>query len=72
MRDRKSDAHRKVANAKKGEVVHHRDDNKDNNAPGNLEKMTARAHNKHTASQTRNHRRLVAALNMPAKKEKLY
>lgn len=72
MRDRKSDAHRKIANAGPNEVVHHKDDNKDNNAPGNLEKMTARQHNKHTASQSKHLRRLKAALNMPAKKEKLY
>lgn len=72
MRDRKSDQHRKIANARPGEVVHHKDDNKDNNAPGNLEKMSDRQHNKHTASQTKHLRRLKKALNMPARKEKLY
>jgi hypothetical protein len=73
MRDRKSDAHRKIANARPGEVVHHKDDNKENNDPRNLDKsMTARQHNKHTASQSKRLRSLKAALNMPARKEKLY
>lgn len=73
MRDRKSDIHRTIAGAKRGEVVHHRDDNKENNAPGNLDKsMSAREHNKHTASQSTHLRKLKAALNMPARKEKLY
>ena len=72
MRDRKSDTHRKVANAQPGEDVHHVDGNKDNNAPINLEKKSHRAHSKQTASEPRVIRRLKRALTMPARKEKLY
>lgn len=72
MRDRKSDAHMKVVPAGPGMVRHHKDDNKDNNAAGNLEVMTKREHDIHTGSQTRHLRKLKRALSMPARKEKLY
>lgn len=72
MRDRKSDTHRKIANARPGENVHHKDGNKENNAPGNLEKMSHSAHSRVTASEPRVLRRLKRALTMPARKEKLY
>ena len=72
MRDRKSDIHRKVANAQPGEDVHHKDGNKDNNAPINLEKMPHAAHSRLTAREPRVVRHLKRALAMPARKEKLY
>jgi len=72
MRDRKSDRHRKVANARPGEDVHHVDGNKDNNDPINLEKMSHAAHSKRTANEPSSVRRLKRALTMPARKEKLY
>ena len=72
MRDRKSDAHRKVANARPGEDIHHKDGNKDNNAPGNLERLSHSSHSRTTASEKPHVRRLKRALNMPARKEKLY
>jgi hypothetical protein len=72
MRDRKSDAHRKIANARPGEDVHHTDSNKENNAPGNLEKLSHSAHSKKTAGEPRVLRRLKRALTMPARKERLY
>ena len=71
MRDRKSDAHMKIP-VQPGNVRHHKDENKDNNAPANLEEKSRSQH-------TRDHNRtpsvvkkLQKALNMPARKEKLY
>ena len=77
MRDRPSDTHRRVA-AKtaggalpKGVDVHHKDDNKANNAGANLEVMPHGAHSSHT-SKSAGLRKLRHALSMEARKEKLY
>ena len=72
MRDRKSDKHRKIANARPGEDVHHIDGNKENNAQGNLEKKSHSAHSKQTAGEAPRLRALKRTLTMPARKEKLY
>jgi hypothetical protein len=71
MRDRKSDKHRKIHPAPPGHDVHHKDGNKDNNDPMNLEDMPHAQHSKRTAGE-RHLRKLQRALNMPARKEKLY
>jgi len=75
MRDRKTDAHRAAGERKAGrklgpnEIVHHKDENKDNNAPDNLV-LVDRA--QHTAShnRARSLSRLRRALRVVAGKEK--
>jgi hypothetical protein len=72
MRDRKSDQHRKVSHAQPGEDVHHKDGNKENNDPMNLEKMSHRSHSRTTAREGKHVRALKRSLTMIARKEKLY
>jgi len=72
MRDRKSDKHRKVHPAPPGHDVHHKDDNKENNDPMNLEDKPHAEHSKQTARERGTLKRLRRALSMPARKEKLY
>lgn len=77
MRDRKSDAHRKIAEQKVGrklgpnEVVDHLDEDKDNNAPLNLD---VKGRGKHTAAhnRTRPLSKLRASLRMVNRGQKLY
>ena len=77
MRDRKSDAHRKVAEAKVGrrlrtnEVVHHKDEDKNNNVDTNLE---VEGRGAHTAAhnRTRHVSKLRSSLRMVREKRKLY
>lgn len=77
MRDRKSDAHRAIAEKKVGrtlgpnEVVDHLDENKDNNAPGNLHPSARGAHTtKHNLG--RKVSALRASLRMHFEGRKLY
>lgn len=73
MRDRPNDQHRSNANAQPGEVIHHKDEDKSNNAPGNLEKMPAAQHNAITAkSRGSKLTRLRSALRMHKERRKLY
>lgn len=57
MRDRPNDTHRKVAAAAAGrtlkanEVVHHKDEDKRNNTPGNLRIMQRSEHSKAHAKE---------------------
>lgn len=77
MRDRKSDVHRKIASNKVGrklapnEVVDHLDEDKDNNAPGNLNPTERGAH---TAKHNRGRKvsALRASLRMHKEGRKLY
>lgn len=77
MRDRKSDAHRNVAAKKIGrklapnEVVDHKDEDKENNAPNNL---AIKSRSEHTVehNKTRHVSRLRKALAMQRKGHKLY
>lgn len=77
MRDRKSDAHRQIASRAagrkltKGEVVHHLNEDKDDNRKENL---AIQPHSKHTAThnRTRHVSRLRKALAMVKKGERLY
>lgn len=71
MRDRKSDAHMKVLKVGPGQVRHHKDENKDNNAPSNLE---PKDRGKHTAEHNKQRplSRLRKALTMHQRGEKLY
>ena len=71
MRDRKSDAHRKVHPAPPGHDVHHKDGNKENNDPMNLEDKPHAEHSKQTGRE-HHLRKLQRALSMPARKERLY
>lgn len=74
MRDRPSDtAHRRVLEATLGrpltpdEITHHRDEDKTNNTPANLEAQTRAAHTA-AHNKTRNLSKLRAALHKNAKK----
>lgn len=77
MRDRKSDAHRAIAENKVGrklgpnEVVDHLDENKANNAPANLDLKQRGAH---TAQHNRGRglSKLRAALRMHQEGKKIY
>lgn len=77
MRDRKSDAHRKVAANKVGrklapsEVVHHKDEDKTNNADSNLD---VKLRGQHTAEHNRGRKvsALRASLRMHREGKKLY
>lgn len=71
MRDRKSDAHMKVVPAGPGMIRHHKDEDKENNAPGNLE---VEPRGKHTAdhNRARGLSKLRKALTMQKRGEKLY
>lgn len=75
MRDRPSDTHRRVArrsglDTTPGRDIHHKDDDKTNNAPSNLESLS---HAAHTVITNRRRRvsRLKRALTLP-KKDGLY
>jgi hypothetical protein len=79
MRDRKSDNHRKVAEAKLGRKVKpghdidHLDENKDNNAPANLAEKPHGLHSSTTNSKGRKSlRALQSALQMTRKGIKSY
>lgn len=77
MRDRKSDAHRAIAEKKVGrklapnEVVDHQDEDKANNAPTNLSVVPRGAH---TAAHNRGRKvsKLRASLRMHKEGRKLY
>lgn len=77
MRDRKSDAHRKVAENKIGrklapnEVVDHLDEDKANNVPANLD---VKARGKHTTQHNKGRgvSKLRASLRMHQEGKKLY
>jgi hypothetical protein len=77
MRDRKSDAHRGIAEKKIGrplgpdEVVDHLDEDKANNTPGNLD---IKARGKHTAHHNRGRKmsKLRDSLRMHKEGRKLY
>lgn len=77
MRDRKSDAHRKIAEQKVGrklgpnEVVDHRDEDKANNAPGNLDVKVRGAHTAQH-NKSRGLSKLRASLRMHREGKKLY
>lgn len=78
MRDRKSDtAHRQVAEAKLGrklrpnEVVDHADEDKRNNAPGNLSAQDRGVHTAHH-NRTRQLGKLRASLRMVKEGKRLY
>lgn len=71
MRDRKSDQHRVIHPAPPGNDVHHKDGNKDNMDPMNLEDKPHAAHSAQTQKE-KGLRKLQRALSMPARKEKLY
>lgn len=79
MRDRKTDAHRKAAERKlgrrlkPGEDVHHKDENKANNAEDNLEPLSHGAHAAVTnRSRATGLHKLRKALTMHERGEKLY
>jgi hypothetical protein len=78
-RDRKSDSHRKVAEAKLGRKIRpghdvdHLNENKDDNSPANLVEVPHGAHSKLTQSPGRKSlRQLQKALAMVRKGEKSY
>ncbi len=78
-RDRKSDTHRRVAEAKigrklrPGEDVDHLNENKDDNSPGNLHVKTHSAHSAVTGTKERGTlRKLQGALAMVRKGRKSY
>mgnify|MGYP001619169867 CR=1 FL=1 len=78
MRDRKNDtAHRNAAEIKLGrklldtEVVDHLDENKENNAPINLD-VKSRSQHTATHNRTRPLSKLRASLRMANRGEKLY
>lgn len=71
MRDRKSDAHTKVLKVAPNEVRHHKDENKENNAPDNLEPKDRGAHTAEH-NRARGLSRLRKALTMQKRGEKLY
>jgi hypothetical protein len=79
MRDRKSDRHRKAAELKLGRPIKpghdidHRNENKEDNNPANLQELPHGEHSSLTGSKERRTlRQLQKSLAMPAKKEKLY
>lgn len=71
MRDRPSDAHTKVKAAGPGEILHHKDEDKTNNASSNLE---VKDRGEHTADHNRARKlsKLRKALTMHQRGEKLY
>lgn len=77
MRDRKSDKHRAIAEQKVGrklgpnEIVHHADEDKDNNAPLNLD-VEGRSHHTAAHNRARPLSKLRASLRMVKRGEKLY
>jgi N-acetylglucosamine-6-phosphate deacetylase len=77
MRDRPSDTHRRIAQKEAGRKlasssdVHHKDGNKANNTPGNLDVQPHGAHSAET-NKTRSVNKLRKALTMHQRGEKLY
>ncbi len=78
MRDRKSDSKHRVAaetklgrKLKPGEVVDHLDENKDNNAPANLD-VKGRGEHTTAHNQARGLSKLRASLRMAHRGQKLY
>lgn len=77
MRDRPTDVHRVVAQRKVGrplrktEIVHHRDENKRNNAPANLDVQERSAHTVEH-NKARGLSRLRRALRSFSEKRKVY
>jgi len=77
MRDRKSDAHRAIAEKKVGrklgpnEVVDHKDEDKANNAPANLDVKSRGAHTAQH-NRARGLSKLRASLRMHREGRKLY
>jgi hypothetical protein len=71
MRDRKSDAHTKVIPIKPGQIRHHKDEDKTNNTPGNLEAVD-RAEHTRRHNKTRPLSKLRKSLTMHKRGEKLY
>lgn len=71
MRDRKSDAHMKVKPAGPGQVRHHKDEDKENNAPDNID---VKDRGEHTTDHNKNRglSKLRKALTMVKRGEKLY
>ncbi len=71
MRDRKNDAHMNVVPAGPGQVRHHRNEDKNDNTPSNLEVKDRGAH---TADHNRMRglSKLRKALSMHTRGEKLY
>lgn len=79
MRDRPNDTHRRVAALKLGHPIKpghdidHRNENKADNSPGNLEELPHGTHSSKTGKrENRSLRKLQAALAMERKKETLY
>lgn len=79
MRDRPRDTHRTVAARqlgrpiKPGHDVDHRNENKADNSPANLQELPHATHSKLTQSSGRKSlRKLTKALTMPTRKEKMY
>lgn len=79
MRDRPNDKHRRVATTKLGRPIRpghdidHRNENKADNSPGNLEEVPHGKHSSKTGRrENRSLRKLQASLAMERKKEKLY
>ena len=76
-RDRKSDADRTLTERRLGrklgpnEIVHHGDEDKSNNTPGNLS-VEGRAAHTRRHNKTRTLGKLRKALTMANRKEKLY
>ncbi len=72
MRDRKSDAHMRALHVAPGNVRHHKDENKENNSPDNLEEKTRSQHSKDHARTPSVLKKLRKSLSMTARKERLY
>jgi hypothetical protein len=76
MRDRPNDNHRNAVPGGppgKGKIVHHKDENKENNASGNLASEDRGAHTAHHKSGAgRRLTKLKRALTMEARREKIY
>lgn len=71
MRDRKSDAHMQVVPAGPGMVRHHRNEDKGDNRPENLE-VKPRAEHTADHNRARSLSRLRKSLTMHTRGEKLY
>lgn len=79
MRDRKTDAHRTAAERKLGRPVKpghdidHRNEDKTDNSPANLQELPHGTHSRETQSPGRKSlRALQRSLSMPTRREKLY
>ena len=79
MRDRPNDQHRQTAQRslrrpiRPGFDIDHRNENKLDNSPANLEEVSHAEHSQRTQSSGRRSlRRLQRSLTMPQRREKLY